>query len=148
MDSVSNDDYYFSYKITNYVISQGHKKLRFVGNFEATTSICDRYMGFQKAMLENSLQTTIGEIIPDRDENGKRIEIPLPEDMPTAFICNCDETAELLINQLEEKGIKVYMPDLKLCTDNSAMIASAGYYNFINGERSKLDLNAIPNLKL
>ena len=49
---------------------------------------------------------------------------------------------------LQNKGIKVYMPDLKLCTDNSAMIASAGYYNFINGERNELDLNAIPNLKL
>ena len=50
--------------------------------------------------------------------------------------------------KLEEKGIKVYMPDLKLCTDNAAMIASAGYYNFINGKRDSLDLNAIPNLKL
>jgi N6-L-threonylcarbamoyladenine synthase len=50
--------------------------------------------------------------------------------------------------KLERLGIKVYMPDLKLCTDNAAMIASAGYYNFIKGERSKLDLNAIPNLKL
>lgn len=50
--------------------------------------------------------------------------------------------------KLQDKGIKIYMPDLKLCTDNAAMIASAGYYNFINGERSELDLNAIPNLKL
>ena len=49
---------------------------------------------------------------------------------------------------LEKSGIKVYMPDLKLCTDNAAMIASAGYYNFINGNISGLDLNAIPNLKL
>ena len=40
------------------------------------------------------------------------------------------------------------MPDLKLCTDNAAMIASAGYYNFINGNISELNLNAIPNLKL
>lgn len=50
--------------------------------------------------------------------------------------------------KLQDKGIKVYMPDLKLCTDNAAMIASAGYYNFINGKISDLDLNAIPNLKL
>ena len=50
--------------------------------------------------------------------------------------------------KLEKQGIKVYMPDLKLCTDNAAMIASAGYYNFIEGKRSELDLNAIPNLKL
>ncbi len=50
--------------------------------------------------------------------------------------------------ELEKEGIKVYMPDLKLCTDNAAMIASSGYYNFIEGKRSSLDLNAIPNLKL
>ena len=50
--------------------------------------------------------------------------------------------------KLQEEGIKVYMPDIKLCTDNAAMIASAGYYNYINGKRDELDLNAIPNLKL
>ena len=46
------------------------------------------------------------------------------------------------------ENIRVYMPDLKLCTDNAAMIASAGYYNFINGKISDLSLNAEPNLKL
>ena len=40
------------------------------------------------------------------------------------------------------------MPDLKLCTDNAAMIASSGYYNFINGKQDGLELNAIPNLKI
>ena len=50
--------------------------------------------------------------------------------------------------ELEKKGIKVFMPDLKLCTDNAAMIASAGYYNYIKGIRSDIDLNAVPNLKL
>ena len=50
--------------------------------------------------------------------------------------------------KLKENGIEVYMPDLKLCTDNAAMIASAGYYNFIDGKRDELDLNAVPNLKL
>ena len=30
-----------------------------------------------------------------------------------------------------EAGVKVFYPELKLCTDNAAMIASAGYYNFI-----------------
>ena len=48
----------------------------------------------------------------------------------------------------KENNIEVYFPELKLCTDNAAMIAAAGYYNFINGKRGELDLNAIPNLKL
>ena len=48
----------------------------------------------------------------------------------------------------KEEGIKVYYPEPILCTDNAAMIASAGYYNYINGIKSDLELNAIPNLKI
>ena len=44
--------------------------------------------------------------------------------------------------------IKVYYPEPVLCTDNAAMIAAAGYYNYINNERADLKLNAIPNLKI
>ncbi len=53
------------------------------------------------------------------------------------------------LSELEKaEGIKVYYPELILCTDNAAMIASAGYYNYINGITSTLELNAIPNLKI
>lgn len=48
----------------------------------------------------------------------------------------------------DDSNIEVYMPDMKLCTDNAAMIASAGYYNYINGKRDELSLNAKPDLKL
>ena len=48
----------------------------------------------------------------------------------------------------EFNGLKVYMPDMKLCTDNAAMIASAGYFNYLKGNTNELDLNAVPNLKI
>ena len=48
----------------------------------------------------------------------------------------------------KEMNIKVYYPEPVLCTDNAAMIAAQGYYNYINGERAELNLNAVPNLKI
>ena len=48
----------------------------------------------------------------------------------------------------KKENIKIYYPELKLCTDNAAMIAAAGYYDYISGKRSELNLNAVPNLKL
>lgn len=51
-------------------------------------------------------------------------------------------------NLAEEYKIKVYYPEPILCTDNAAMIAASGYYNYINGKRADLKLNAIPNLKI
>ena len=50
--------------------------------------------------------------------------------------------------KLEEEGYKIYYPEPILCTDNAAMIASAGYYRFMSGVTSNLELNAIPNLKI
>lgn len=47
-----------------------------------------------------------------------------------------------------EQNLEIYYPELKLCTDNGAMIAAAGYYEFIKGSRADLSLNAVPNLKL
>jgi N6-L-threonylcarbamoyladenine synthase len=41
---------------------------------------------------------------------------------------------EQMDKKATEIGAKVYYPPLSLCTDNAAMIASAGYFNFIEGK--------------
>lgn len=47
-----------------------------------------------------------------------------------------------------QKRYQVHIPPLKLCTDNAAMIAAAGYIRFINGFRDTLDFDALPNWPL
>jgi N6-L-threonylcarbamoyladenine synthase len=44
--------------------------------------------------------------------------------------------------------VPVLIPPLFLCTDNAAMIASAGYYRFRSGQRDGLDMDVYPNLTL
>ncbi|TFZ41734.1 tRNA (adenosine(37)-N6)-threonylcarbamoyltransferase complex transferase subunit TsaD [Soehngenia longivitae] len=47
-----------------------------------------------------------------------------------------------------EKGIELFIPDMNLCTDNAAMIGSAGYYSYISGKKSTLGLKVDANLSL
>lgn len=47
-----------------------------------------------------------------------------------------------------EEGIKILYPSKILCTDNAAMIGSAAYYNYREGNIADLSLNVRPNLEL
>lgn len=59
---------------------------------------------------------------------------------------------KMIEEKANENGYSSYMPELKYCTDNAAMIGSAAHYNFIAGNyfeiKEKLDLNAIANIKI
>jgi N6-L-threonylcarbamoyladenine synthase len=44
--------------------------------------------------------------------------------------------------------LPVHIPHISLCTDNAAMIACAGYYRMAAGQRSELDLDALPTWPL
>lgn len=55
---------------------------------------------------------------------------------------------EKLTDAGRKQGVNVYFPPPVLCTDNAAMIASAAYFEFLNGNESDIYLNADPSLKL
>ena len=48
----------------------------------------------------------------------------------------------------EKAGLTLYFPPLKLCGDNGAMIGAQGYYEFLNGNTTELDLNAYANMTI
>lgn len=55
---------------------------------------------------------------------------------------------EAFRNACENNNIDFYNPTPVFCTDNAAMIGTAGYYEYLKGIRHGYDLNAVPNLKL
>lgn len=123
-DAVVSDSYNGAYCMTNYLFEMGHRNIAFVGTLLASGAITDRYMGYSKALLEHGEPFREDWIIPDRDPESGVLDynryFQLPEEMPTAFFCNCDVAASMLIKRLREKGYRV--PE---------DISVAGYDNYL-----------------
>ncbi len=48
----------------------------------------------------------------------------------------------------EQQGVKLYIPPLRLCGDNGAMIGAQGYYEYLAGSRAGSDLNAYATMDI
>ena len=118
----------------------------FSGIKTAVININHNTKDINKADLCASFEKTVTEVLIENIE--KAIEQTGMKNLAIAGGVSANSYIRSEILKLQNEDLKIYMPDLKLCTDNAAMIASAGYYNFINGKRDELDLNAVPNLKL
>lgn len=122
-DAVISNNFYGAYTMTEYLFSKGHTKIGYVGTLLSTGAITDRYLGYEKALLEHDLKPRKDWIISDRDRYTGAMDeqlMKLPKDMPTAFVCNCDLTAGMMINKLRAAGYRV--PE---------DVSIVGYDNFI-----------------
>lgn len=55
---------------------------------------------------------------------------------------------EKIARKAEAKKLVFQYPKIELCTDNAAMIGCAAYYEYQNGAKADMSLNAVPNLAL
>lgn len=106
-DAVTSDNVAGGYRLTRYLMESGRTKIGFVGSIYATSSIMDRFVGYMKALFKTGTDSRRNWIIEDRDEQGFYIPIELPDEMPEAFVCSCDEVAYNLVEQLKQKGYRV-----------------------------------------
>lgn len=118
----------------------------FSGIKTAVININHNNKDINKADLCASFEKAVTEVLIENVQ--KALEQTNVKDLAIAGGVSANSYIRNEILKLQNEKLKIYMPDMKLCTDNAAMIASAGYYNFINGKRDNLNLNAIPNLKL
>ncbi|WP_310604312.1 LacI family DNA-binding transcriptional regulator [Anaerosporobacter sp.] len=110
-DAVISNSYFGSYMLTKHLIEMGHRKIAYVGTILATDSITDRYFGYAKALMEQGIEINNDWVINDRTADIAKIYVDpktlLLEDMPTAYVCNCDLTASYVVKILQEAGYKV-----------------------------------------
>lgn len=123
-DAIISDSYYGAYQMTKYLLKNGHRDIAYVGTLLSTESITDRYMGYLRALMEAGINPPKEWQIDDRylstgDVDEEKL-MRLPDKMPTAFFCNCDLTAGMLIKKLAKEGFKV--PE---------DVSVVGYDNFI-----------------
>ena len=107
MDFIVTDNYGRTQEMTRRLIEWGHRDIVFVGTPQATNSIMDRYMGYCKALFVNGIPNP--RVICDRKKNQywTMLDFELPDPLPTAFVCNCESSAHVLLKKLRGAGYRV-----------------------------------------
>ena len=88
-----------------------------------------------------SLQEAIAEVLTKKALRAAR-DLGVDTLAVTGGVAANSRLRELLEQRTNEAGLRLVMPSKRLCTDNGAMIACAGYYRLRAGFRSPLDLDA------
>ena len=113
-DCVISDNMDGGYTLTEHLLSLGRREIGFVGSICSTSSIMDRYLGYQKALRLAGLTPREEWLLEDRDADGAFLPIRLPENLPEAFLCSCDEVAYNLVTVLRQMGKRV-PEDVAVC---------------------------------
>jgi len=93
--------------------------------------------GFQEAVME---------VIADKAVSAA-LEFGRDRIVMAGGVASNTRLRELMEEKASMHGIDILKPSPVLCTDNAAMIASSAYYAYQAGERSGMDLDAVPGLE-
>ena len=93
-----------------------------------------------------SFQEAVVEVIADKAV-AAALEYKRDKIVMAGGVASNSRLRELIEQKASAHGIDIIKPSPVMCTDNAAMIASAGYYAYQAGETSSFDLDAVPGLE-
>ena len=131
---IKEDNYNFSFSGLKTAVLNYLNSTRLRGEEIAVEDVCK---SFQEAVVDVLLE--------------KSFRLASEKNMDKIVLCGGVSANSRIREAFEERGskenIKIFYPELKLCTDNAAMIASAAYYEYRAGKVDEENF-ANPNLGL
>ena len=131
---IKEDNYNFSFSGLKTAVLNYLNSTRLRGEEIVTEDVCK---SFQEAVVDVLLE--------------KSFRLAREKKMDKIVLCGGvsanSRTREAFEERGREENIKIFYPELKLCTDNAAMIASAAYYEYMAGKVDEENF-ANPNLGL
>ena len=113
-DCIISDNLDGGFTLTRHLLKGGRRSIGFVGSIQATSSIMERYLGYQRALRMEGIVPREDWLLEDRDRDGAFLPLTLPNELPEAFLCSCDEVAYNLVAALQEAGVRV-PEDVAVC---------------------------------
>jgi len=101
----------------------------------------------RRADIAASFQEAVAEVLTEKTLRAAR-ERGLTHVTLSGGVAANSRLRGMLAERLEKYGKRLFYPSLKLCTDNAAMIAAAGYFRYQKDGAGELIVNAVPYLKL
>ncbi len=101
----------------------------------------------QKSCIAKGFQEAIVDVLVEKFLKAA-MELKVKKIALSGGVANNSYLRQKLSLEASKEGLELYVPSPVLCTDNAAMIASAGDFHLQRKESSSLNLNAFPHLPL
>lgn len=151
LDKLSKEGNKDAVKFPRVTMAQGSLDFSFSGVKTAVINYLHKLdqngESYNKADIAASFQDAVTDVLCDhtieaaRQKNSKIITI-------AGGVASNSQLREKMTERAKKFGIDVLFPPPVLCTDNAAMIACAGYYEYLNGNHADMTLNAVPSLSI
>lgn len=132
---LDKDSYDFSFSglktaVLNYLNTQKMNNIEINANDVAAS--------FQEAVIDVLVEKSIRLV---KEKNRKQFVL-------SGGVAANKPLRDRLMEECDKLGVKLFYPPMDLCTDNAAMIGSAGYFTYLQQGKDSLDMDVFPNLGL